>query len=538
MLEHYADRITINDEISTEKLYDVMEGTILGKLPSTMPKIIKDDGKLLASGVKGKNVNIYDKDRKIFTNDLWILHDVDKTNSSNVLVTKKENGGGGGGGGEDEKRVYSVPYAYVRLSPFPPQTVCRRASGKDCRPEPYSFKQGSCPEGIIQMVSPYGEQSAYDARFYPCCENYSHDYIIDWLLDGFTKNERKLYLIPDEVRTDSNIDKVIDNFTGSLDPILMNTDDILIKNKGITKKEHKYIFAKYVKLDKKLENKEAPKQYIVKSNGREISVNGTDLHPMYREVRNFRGLNTEMPDILDQKLFLKEFIEQEYPEHKTFLKVGYNVVFNTEDMYNRYTILNRKNLTNLCSEQYFVDIIPRSSVYAEIKVFEGNCYMIDIYGRGYIIKKLPAASFKDIIIRGYLNYQYSIPSQKIEHKDIVYHPQLMSVATKNSYFYTSSLELHKYSSIFDELGLKIRQLAQSPNKIAKYIKSEYYNLVNSDVVIYNSRISYHLQRIPIRKVALKVLDIDNEYMLLLGFKDGTYFIKDYRKSDDISPHIP
>jgi hypothetical protein len=511
MLEQYEDNITVIDKITTDKLYTVMKGTILGKLPATMPKIVKDDGKMLSSGVKGQIVNVYDKEKKIFTPEEWILHNIDKANNNNVLLSKKDR---------DDGQIYSMPYSYVRLANYRHQIVCRNESDKDCRPAPYSFKHGLCPEGIIQMVNPSGEQAAYDARFYPCCENYSHNYMIRWLLNGFTKEERTEYLIPDEVRTINNMDTVIDNFTGSLDPVLMNTDLVLIKNKGPTKHTHKYIWVKYIRKDNKLENKEVPNQYIVKSGGKEISINGTDLHPIYREVRNFRGLLKEIPDENKRNIMLQEFIEQTYPEHKIFFKVGYDIVFNVEDMHTRYAILNRKNLTNLCSEQYYIDMVPKSSVYAEIRFVDGKCYIIDIYGRGYIIKIIDN-SFKNPIIRGYLNYDQQ--------------------STRKTYFYTSSSELHKYEKLLhDEIGLNIRQLSKSPNKIAKYIKSVYNDLPNCDIIIYNDAISYHIQKIHIRKVALKILDIDinNDYTILMGFKDGTSLMKEYKKSDDAITEIP
>ncbi len=519
LFQQYSGGVTVNKKDTNNDLYTSMESCVLGRIPPKMNKLTKNDGREMASGTIGKKVNMYNPDKKRFTDDVWILKGNDKSNNFNVILEKDDN-------------VISVPTPYVRFAKLTKDTLCRAEpdSGAECRPKPYSFKNGACPEGIVSMIMPQGVQSSYDARFYPCCRLLDTAFMVDWLMRGFTKSERTMYLIPDRVRTEDNIDTVIDNFTGSLDGALMKGSEIIIKNKGyngISKHDQKYVIATYIKKGPKTENIDDPAQYIVEVGNIPVIINGVDdLHPIYKEVRNFRGLNVEIPDATDQKEFLNLFIEEEWVWYKNFR--AHDAVVNIDDMYSRYSLLTRNNLLNLCTptEQYYISVLPKGSVYAEIKRINDKCYLVDIYGRGYYIKDLEAY---DGSIRGFINYQYSLNDMK--HQDIIYRPDLMSKAKRQVYFYTISKDWKMYKSIIElSLGFVVVEIPAVYEKIAKYIKMQYSELSWYDVIIYNNKMMYHLQKIPIREVALKVLDI-KDANLLLGFKNGTSIMQEYRFGD-------
>ncbi len=520
-------------------------GTVLGRIPPKMQKIRKKNG--LATGVKNLEINIFNVHRKKFDSKIWILKDIDPDNELNVLVSDPDDT-------NNSNLLISVPVHFVRSNKLNIQTLCRDTGSNTCRPVPFSFMHGSCPEGIINMIMPDGMQSSYDARFYPCCQNISPQYLKDFVMYGFSKQERDEYLIPDTIRTEKNYDTLIDPYTGTLDPyiIKLSGSNLVIKNRYTKKdkytgKKQKYVLAKFIRNESKSENKDGPKNYIVEVEGTKYIINGLDLHPMYREYRNFRGLVNMYPNIEDQRSILLSYLENIEPMYKiffTYINIGSHsgIVVSVNDMYKRHNYLNRFNLVNLCNNQYIIDIIPKNSVYAEIRYIhsENGWYIIDIYGKGYILPSVKIID-KNKIIRGYLNYNY---------KDV--YTCLLTKQDRDSMgkpvFYTMN-DTRNITNLLNTLPFSIKEMNIIPKKIAKYlenaynnINSNYFNLENCDIILYNEHVSYQLREWVPKEVVLKVIEIkkiDNQYKFLIGYKNDTVIIDELRNSfndNDIPYH--
>lgn len=541
-IDHYAElfsQVPIKNKkeiVDAEKLFD---GTVLGRIPPKMRKIRKKEG--LADGVRGLEVNLFDPDKKQFGKEIYIVEAIDPDDELRVMVKDKDGG------------VSSELIAFLRPNELPTITCCRDNGGMIFRPEPYSFMHGQCPEGIINMIVPYGEQSSYDARFYPCCKNVNVKDTKDFIMYGFNDFEREAYLIPDTVRTDSNYNKLIDSFTGTLDPyyLSMTKGYLVVKNNGFTAKKDrhgnrmKYVLAKFIGHVSKAVNKDGPQIYAVSVNGVSHNITGLDLHPVYREYRNFRGLVGIFPNELDQRSVLLSFLEEENPEYKIFFDLDF--VTDVKDMHKRNVYLNRLNLKNLTKGSYSVEVVPKSSIYAEIKYIGHkdiqSWAIVDVYGRGFVLKNIGKVDIfgdKNKVFRGYLNYKYKnisknyfLTDKERQELKVEYY-----IIGNNDY---RTLNKKDVLEMLPE-NVVLRELSYSPRMIAKYLKqvhndpySDYFLLSNCDILIYNSQVSYQVTTFGPKNVVLRIKDIEKistGTQFLMAFKDGTEVTSDYHYGDN------
>jgi hypothetical protein len=343
------------------------------------------------------------------------------------------------------------------------------------------------------------------------------------------------------------MNSLIDDFTGTLNSELLSKDHyqdntIIIKRPDDyhtrSSKDDEYIVVKFKGfISKDMNNIDGPKRYEVQMpDGTPRIITGLNLHPMYREVRNFKGLKNMLDD-KDINILTRSYMELVGQIPRIFFNRLDMVIDPNLTIRKRYRSLNRSNLLDLCKDlQYRTDVIPRYSTYAEIMNIDNMWYIIDNLGRGYALVELIGSNLpKNTIVRGYLNYMYidSVSGKNISSSMLyVYNLDAVKTAERRSVFYQIDRYLsHETRNLLKNV-LLIKDLNTQLIPIAKSIQNIYRtsgrNIINYDIVVSSNDMSYHLYKTSIRKVILKVLNVvsdskkkDSGYKYKLGYSDGT-----------------
>ncbi len=270
--------------------------------------------------------------------------------------------------------------------------VCREIhNGCNQHPVPYSF-HGFCPE-YYQIIDPVGAQSYEDNHFYPCCKEKSaskaSSFAVSFLMNGISEQDRESGLIPKD----------------------MNEFDIMsglfkqhsFDGRFLVKRGSEYINVKLLEILSK-----AIKKYRVKDDfGIVFDVGFADIHPMYRESRNFIGLNKLFNDKKAITNYLNDvFVEHGYIKKFLSLKEAERNEYNTlRNEIVKVPLLIDSNIDNNVLFESDIFIVPKNSIYCKIFVDNNNVFIKDEYNFVYKLETknlmsntvIDAFYFNDII---------------------------------------------------------------------------------------------------------------------------------------------
>lgn len=299
-----------------------------------------------------------------------------------------------------------VKYKNLRRSDSNNDQVCRiKENGVYKVPIPYSF-YGKCSGGLTQYINPLGICSRSDNRYYPTCSEVDEDWIINFLLHSFTKEEMDIYNIDIESIEKNEYDKYTGTFQhncvkiGSIIKAYINGTYINVKiidkykTHGLGNDENKVIY------------KVIPIDY----SDNIIEITGEQFHKMYIENRYFKGImNFGLSEDLIKKYLIDCFRHYQLSYNTNYiypsLELSSNKVFNK--LLNKITnyklnfqYLNNKNIINLLKYNYTCYIIPNDSILTFIFNYEKGIYH---FNNGNITLLSSTSSMNEnMIIPGYL----------------------------------------------------------------------------------------------------------------------------------------
>jgi hypothetical protein len=317
-----------------------------------------------------------------------------------------------------------------------PYNYTSSVSTKDDRPYPYSF-YGKC-NNSNQYVDRVGVRSRNDNRFYPFCKTVTNKAqamkeIEFFIMNGLTAEQKKDGDIPEvELYTEGHEQgktQPFDKYVGTFKP---GTTDI---GNRITYKSDKGTWKEGIIIDKsrtRLGNDHNVIKYEIKNdNGHVETIDGSSIHPKYKEFRNFPGLIKIFPVEADRKNFLIECAKKlnlvrndislglSSPEQTQEILSAIKKIKNVPITKNT---LHKTSIIELSKEAHRAVLVPTNSESALLHINkQGHCHIIidnKVYEAGIV------GESNDLLIDGFLTennefYPFDVVSDGVVSEGVV-----------------------------------------------------------------------------------------------------------------------